>query len=76
MSIRVVLVYLALPLILAVAYACMWPTVSARMGWFITLGSLSGELIALGTLFWVAQPLIGIGISGARPGQPASGSRK
>jgi len=63
--------YLVLPAIIATLYAVLWPTVSSRVGLFIMLGSLSGVVIALGTLFWVAQPLIGIGISRARLGQPS-----
>jgi hypothetical protein len=68
MPIIVVLLYLALPPIVATAYALLWPTVSSRTGLFITLGSILGVIIALGTLFWVAQPLVGAGISGARRG--------
>jgi hypothetical protein len=64
-------VYLMLPAIIATVYAVLWPTVSSRVGLFIALGSLSGVVIALVTLFWVAQPLIGVGVSGARPGQPS-----
>ena len=51
----------------------LWPTVASRAGLFIILGSLSGVVIALGILFWIAQPLIGVGIGGARPGQPSGG---
>lgn len=58
-----------LPPIIATAYALVWPTVSARVGLFITLGSIVGVIIALGILFWAAQPLVGIGIAGGRPGQ-------
>ena len=63
--------YLVLPAIIATLYAVLWPTVASRVGLFITLGSLSGVVIGLGTLFWVTQPLIGIGIAGARLGQPS-----
>jgi len=68
----VVLVHLALPPILATLYAIFWPTVPSRVGLFITLGSLFGLAITLAILFWVAQPLVGIGITGARRAQPAS----
>ena len=71
MLVMVVSLYLVLPAIIATLYAVLWPTVSSRVGLFITLGSLSGVVIALGTLFWIAQPLIGVGISGRRPGQPS-----
>jgi hypothetical protein len=63
--------YLVLPAIIATLYAMLWPTVSSRVGVFIMLGSLSGVVIAVGTLFWIAQPLIGVGISRARSGQPS-----
>lgn len=69
MFVTVVLSYLALPPLIATAYALLWPTVSVRVGLFITLGSIVGVIIALGMLFWVAQPLVGIGISGTRPGE-------
>jgi hypothetical protein len=61
--------YLVVPAIIATLYAVIWPGVSSRIPLFITLGALSGGVVALGTLFWVVQPLIGVGISGARPGQ-------
>jgi hypothetical protein len=60
---------LVLPAIIATLFALIWPSVSSRVGLFITLGTLSGGVVGLGTLFWVVQPLIGVGISGARPGQ-------
>jgi hypothetical protein len=72
MLIIAALISLALPLILAMTYALLWPTVPSRVGLFITVGSLSGILLAAATLFWVAQPLVGIGISGIRPGQPST----
>jgi hypothetical protein len=72
MLVMVAALYLVLPVIISTLYAVLWPTVAARVGLFITLGSLAGVVIALGTLFWVAQPLIGVGIAGARPGQPPS----
>jgi len=68
MIITVALLYLSLPPIIATTYALLWPTVSSRVGLFITLGSIFGVVIALGILFWAAQPLVGMGISGARPG--------
>ncbi len=68
MLLPVVLLYLALPPIVATTYALVWPTVPARAGLFITLGSVVGVVIALGILFWVAQPLVGVGISRPRPG--------
>ena len=55
--------YLVLPALIATLYAMLWPTVSSRIGVFITMG--------VGTLFWITRPLIGIGISRARPGQPS-----
>ena len=73
MLVMVVSLYLVLPAIMATLYAVLWPTVASRIGLFITLGSLSGVVIALGTLFWVVQPLVGAGISGVRPGQPSVG---
>jgi hypothetical protein len=65
--------YLVLPVVISTLYAVLWPTVPARAGLFIILGSLSGVVIALGLLFWIAQPLIGVGIAGARPRQPSGG---
>ena len=63
--------YLVFPALIATLYAMLWPTVSSRIGVFITMGSLSGLVIGVGTLFWITRPLIGIGISRARPGQPS-----
>jgi hypothetical protein len=71
MLLTVALLYLALAPMVTMAYALLWPTVSSRVGLFITLGSILGMLIALGTVFWAAQPLVGIGISRARPGDPS-----
>lgn len=65
----VTLLYVALPPIAATSYALIWPTVSSRVGLFITLGSLFGVTIGLGTLFWIAQPLVGIGIAAGRRGE-------
>jgi hypothetical protein len=39
---------------------------------FITLGSVIGVVIALGMLFWVAQPLVGAGISGTQSGEQSA----
>jgi hypothetical protein len=58
--------FLAFASVAAFVYAFLWPTVSARVGLFITFGSVFGTVIALGTLFWAATPLVGIGISRAR----------
>ena len=69
MLIAVVLLYLALPPIVATTYALLWPTVSSHVGLFITLSSIFGVIIALGTLYWIAQPLVGVGIAGARRGE-------
>ena len=69
MLLTAALLYLAFPPIAATTYALLWPTVSSRVGLFIALGCILGVLIALGTLFWVGQPLVGIGISHARPGE-------
>ena len=65
MLVTVPLLYLALPPILAMIYALLWPKVSSRVGLFITLGSISGVIVASATLFWIAQPLVGIGIDGS-----------
>ena len=64
-----ILLYLALPPAIATTYALLWPTVSSRVGLFITVGSIFGVIVALVTLFWVAQPLVGVGIAGAGPGE-------
>src|SRR3569833_4696485 len=61
--------YIVLPAIIATLYAVVWPTVSSRVGLFITLGSVSGMVVGIASLFCVAQPLIGVGSSAARPGQ-------
>jgi len=60
--------YLAFAPIASFAHAFLWPTVSARIGLFITLGTVLGIIIAVGTVFWAAMPLAGIGISRAAPG--------
>jgi len=73
MLVMVAALYLVLPVIISTLYVVLWPTVASRAGLFIILGSLSGVVIALGILFWIAQPLIGVGIGGARPGQPSGG---
>jgi hypothetical protein len=61
--------YLAFVPIAAFAYAFLWPTVSARVGLFITLGTVLGIIIAVGAVLWAAMPLVGIGVSRAAPGQ-------
>ena len=61
--------YLAFAPAAAFVYAFLWPTVQARVGLFITLGTVFGMVIALGTVTWAATPLVGIGISGTRPGE-------
>ena len=73
MLVMVAALYLVLPVIISTLYVVLWPTVAYRAGLFIILGSLSGVVIALGILFWIAQPLIGVGIGGVRPGQPSGG---
>jgi hypothetical protein len=73
MLVMVAALYLVLPVVISTLYAVLWPTIPSRAGLFIILGSLSGVVIALGLLFWIAQPLIGVGIAGARPGQPSGG---
>ena len=61
--------YLVFAPIAAFAYAFLWPTVSARVGLFITLGTALGMIISVGAVFWVAMPLVGMGISRAAPGE-------
>ena len=61
--------YLAFAPVAAFAYAFLWPTVSARIGLFITLGTVLGIIIAVGAVIWAAMPLAGVGISRAAPGE-------
>jgi len=51
--------------IAAFAYAFLWPRCLARVGLFITLGTVLGIIIAVGAVIWAAMPLVGIGISRA-----------
>ena len=73
-TIALLSVYLVFPPIAALAYAYLWPTVSPRVGLFVTLGTVLGIAIAVGTLLWAAMPLVGIGISRARPGEQSDSS--
>ena len=68
-TIALLAAYLAFPPIAAFSYAFLWPTVSARVGLFITLGTVLGIIIAVGSGFWAAMPLAGIGISRTAPGE-------
>jgi uncharacterized membrane protein (DUF485 family) len=68
-TIALLAAYLAFAPLAAFAYAFLWPTVPARAGLFITLGTALGIIIAVGAVSWVAMPLAGIGIARAAPGQ-------